>query len=274
MAKEIFETPQKREIMRERFEFELTVNGNMICQRYFKINNFRERSIYSVDFYDTVQACAKLIQDDLRDKTQAYVEHMAPLVFRDIEEMEKWFYNDDGSVNENNANYAGYGRHILLRSPNGHEYVWADKLVDEGPRKTENYNEFIDKPNEDQSTMFKFSVYDNGRYWKETPIRKEVGSVTWDGSVYPAFVRNGVDLTNGRGRYDDFDITNKSHEMCLYYWCNAHKPDLIQLITRELREVCSYEEDGEYETTMTYGSVVYNNVPDFPGPQPEYPYKK
>lgn len=273
MTKEVVETP-KKEIMRERFEFELTVNGNMICQRYFRIMNFRERSLYSVDFLNTVQYCAKLIQDDLRDKSQAYIEHMAPMVFNTKEEMEKWFYNPDGTVNSKHADWTSFARHIVIREPGSHEYVWTGKLVDEGLRKTDVFNEFIDQPSDDQQSVFKFAVYDNGRFWKETPNRKEVASVIWDGTCYPAFVRNAVDLSNGRGRYEDFDITKASHEMCLYYWCNAHKPDLIPIIIRELREVCSYEDVNEYTTVLEHGSVSYNNVPEFPGPQPEYPYKK
>ena len=57
-----------REIRKERFEFELTINGNIICQRYFKINNFNERSVYSTEFLDAIRGCASLIQESLRRK--------------------------------------------------------------------------------------------------------------------------------------------------------------------------------------------------------------
>jgi hypothetical protein len=259
-----------REIRKERFEFELTINGNIICQRYFKINNFNERSVYSTEFLDAIRGCASLIQESLRRKTEIYIRHMAPLIFNSETEMREWFSNES-NINTFDVHYGAW---IIIRGKGGHEYVWLgdDKFKDEGVR-TE-FNEFVDAPDDEQETVFKFCVYDNGYDYIKNPAKKVIGAIVWDGNQYPRFIRNGVDISNGRGRYDDMDISKLSHEMSLYYWCNAGQPDLVPIIIREICDVCSWDDKDAYTTKMEYGDALYNNQPDYPGPKPEYPYRK
>ena len=38
---------QTSNFIKERFSFELTVNDNIICQRYFRIHGFKQQSLYS-----------------------------------------------------------------------------------------------------------------------------------------------------------------------------------------------------------------------------------
>lgn len=258
-----------REIRKERFEFELTINGNIICQRYFKINNFNECSVYSTEFLDVVRGCAELIQDSLRSKTEIYVRHMAPLIFNNETEMREWF-SDECNIYTFDVRYGAW---IIIRGKGGHEYVWLgdDNFKDEGVR-TE-FNEFVDTPDDEQETVFKFCVYDNGYNYIKNPAKKVIGAIVWDGNQYPRFIRNGVDISNGRGRYDDMDISKLSHEMSLYYWCNSGQPDLVPIIIREICDVCSWNDKDAYITKMVYGDTLYNNQPDYPGPKPEYPYR-
>ena len=261
-----------REIRKERFEFELTINGNIICQRYFKINNFVERSVYSTEFLDTVRGCAELIQDNLRNKTEIYVRHMAPLIFDSDDEMREWF-KDEHNIKVFEVHYGAW---IIIRGKGGHEYVWLgeDKFKDEGVR-TE-YNEFVDAPDDEQETVFKFKVIDNGYDYIKNPTKKVIGEFMWDGNQYPRFIRNGVDISNGwargKNKYEDMDISKLSHEMSLYYWCNVGQADLVPIIIREICDVCSWEDRNAYTTKMTFGETVYSNQPDYPGPKPEYPY--
>ena len=257
-----------REIRKERFEFELTINGNIICQRYFKINNFNERSIYSTEFLDAVRGCAGLIQDNLRNKTEVYIRHMAPLIFDSEAQMREWF-SDENNVKVANVHYGAW---IVIRGQGGHEYVWkgGDNFFDEGVR-TE-YNEFVDSPVDEQETVFKFRVIDNGYDYIKKPAKKVIGEVHWDGNQYPRFIRNGVDISNGRGKYDGMDISKMSHEMSLYYWCNAGQPDLVPIIIREICEVCSWEDKNAYTTKLAFGDKVYNNQPEYPTAGREYPY--
>lgn len=55
-----------------RFEFTLYVNGNIICKRNFNIDNYIERSMYSTEFRAEVDHAVKIIQNDLRGKTNVY----------------------------------------------------------------------------------------------------------------------------------------------------------------------------------------------------------
>ena len=268
--REVNDTPQKREIKKERFEFELTVNGNIICQRYFKINNFKERSFYSTEFIDAVEECADMIKENLVEKSKVYMDHMAPRIFNSEEQLRNYLYNPDGTVNTHHTDGFGFGRHIIVKGTPGHEYVWADKLVDEGPRKPEDFNEFADTEEGEQGVTFKFSVYDNGYKLNN---RRVVAETIWDGSQYPKFVRNGVDLSNGRGRYDNYDLSRMSFEMSLYYWCNVGQPDLVPIIIRTICEACSFQDKSDYTTTLKYGDTVYENLPDYPQEEKEYPYK-
>lgn len=261
-----------REIRKERFEFELTVNGNIIIRRYFKINSFNERSIYSTELADTVRNCAELIDNNLKAKTEIYIRHMTPLIFGSEDEMRAWFKNERNLID------VRYGAWATVRGKGGHDYVWlgGDRFKDEGPRV--DYNEFVDKPEENQPVTFRFSVIDNGYDFIRHPAGRVIGSAIWDGSGYPKFIRNGVDISNGwmrgKNKYEDMDISKLSHEMSLYYWCNKDQPDLVPVIIREICEACSEPDRTLYTTKMEYGDTVYVNTPDYPGPKPEYPYKK
>ena len=56
----------------ERFEFALYVNNNLICKRNFKINDFIEHSMESLEFKDTVDTIVNWIDDDLKSKSRIY----------------------------------------------------------------------------------------------------------------------------------------------------------------------------------------------------------
>ena len=49
---------------REQFEFILTINGNIICQRYFRINGFKREAYSSLDLIETIDHCVYLIDQD------------------------------------------------------------------------------------------------------------------------------------------------------------------------------------------------------------------
>ena len=76
--------------VKERFEFVLTINDFIICQRYFKINNFQERSLASVNLAEAIRDCYEMIDNDLKEKTNIYNYLTAPQVFKDREEMDWW----------------------------------------------------------------------------------------------------------------------------------------------------------------------------------------
>ena len=56
----------------ERFEFALYVNGNIICKRNFKINDFIEHSMESIEFKRKVDDIVSMIDNDLRSKSRIF----------------------------------------------------------------------------------------------------------------------------------------------------------------------------------------------------------
>ena len=78
MEEKTFDAP-----VQERFEFVLSINGNIICQRYFAIPGFQERSIGSTHLTYAVLSCVNMIERDLREKTDIYNTLTAPQVFND-----------------------------------------------------------------------------------------------------------------------------------------------------------------------------------------------
>jgi hypothetical protein len=56
----------------ERFEFALYVNNNIICKRNFKINDFIEHSMESLEFKEKVDEIVDMIDNDLKSKSRVY----------------------------------------------------------------------------------------------------------------------------------------------------------------------------------------------------------
>lgn len=63
----------RKKIEEQRFEFLLYINGNIICQRYFVINDFNENSMKSVELKGVHDECVEIINDHLKAKTVDYL---------------------------------------------------------------------------------------------------------------------------------------------------------------------------------------------------------
>lgn len=85
-VKETAAVQQPREYKEERFEFAIFVNDNLVCKRNFKIFNFIENSMNTLEFKDTVDNIVKLIDDDLKSKSRVYT----------------WYYYNAEDKDENN----------------------------------------------------------------------------------------------------------------------------------------------------------------------------
>lgn len=224
---------QTSQIRKERFEFILTVNDNIICQRYFKINNFNENSLKSIELKDVIDLCVSMIDNDLKSKSRVYTWHTAPCVFSSKEEMYKWF------ANPLNASRVRFGESLYLRN-DPQEYWWdGEKIV-----------EYDDKLNDGEFTsldetpvMFKFSFLDSGN---------EVYSRVWNGMYYPKFVRNGVDLSNKKGKFEGDDLTKLNFESSLLNCMVSDKTDLVSLIIKEICDVCTVNSKKWYTTSDVY----------------------
>lgn len=240
---------------KERFEFRLTVGDNIICQRYFKINNFNPASLRSFELVDTIRSCANKIHRDLVDKTQVYLRILAPRMFESVEEMNEYFSSEIHRLGIN----AGEG--IVVKGSeidyfwNGEKAVPTDSKFDDG--------EFMRELTSDDRVEYKFAFYVD---------EKEACSTVWTG-VYPKYIRNSIDLSNKRGRFDDVDKNyTMSFEQYLMYKLVEGRKDLVWGLIKDICYTCSlanedwsdYTITGEYNTRDKNGEVintkVYKNV--------------
>ena len=191
---------------RERFQFQLKVNDNIICQRYFKINRYNSDSLCSQELYDTLDDCVELIRTDLESKSRVYT------------------WNTCGGKSK----LTGYAKDADGNPINSVEYV-------DIPPKEWDEDEFA-KP-WDVKFNFIFLVDDNIVY-----------SRIWDGSQYPKYVRNSVDITNSKSPYIMVQIMNNGRE------------DLVVSIIKSICEVCSNEDQDkprQYVKFERYTDDVY-----------------
>lgn len=218
-------TNQKRFVdnsaYKERFQFIVSVDDNIICQRYFKIPKFDPNSLTSKELFEVLDGyhgkgqeqlsyfakdrmgVVQLIQRELEDKSRVYT--IAENV--DCKCKLTGFAKDENGNPINEVTYA----------------EWEPKPYDEG--------EFV----EPWGVVFKFEflVDDNVVY-----------SRIWDGSQYPKYVRNSVDLTNGKSDYP------------MVRYMNAGRKDLVVEIISRICGVCS---NGDEDKTLYTKSDRYTN---------------
>jgi len=206
----------------ERFQFVVWVNDHIICQRYFKINRFNPESLTSEELFEVFDGYKGAGQEKIEyfghsstvdsDKYQCGV---VQLIQRDLESKSRVY------------TYATTECRTKLTGFNGGEptYVeWEPKPWD----KTE-----FAKPWE---VTFKFMFLVDDRVVYER---------IWDGSQYPKYVRNSVDLTNSRSQYPLVQLMNKG------------KQDLVVEIIKRICAVASNPEDGEprrYTKSVRYAN--------------------
>jgi len=56
-----------------KLEFLLTLEGNIICQRYFNVRDFNPQATRSMDLHEYVKNICKKISDDLWAKSSNYL---------------------------------------------------------------------------------------------------------------------------------------------------------------------------------------------------------
>lgn len=66
------ENNKERDYKEERFEFTIYVNDNIICKRNFRIFNYIENSMHTLEFKEKVDEIVKLIDNDLKSKSRIY----------------------------------------------------------------------------------------------------------------------------------------------------------------------------------------------------------
>lgn len=180
---------------RERFQFQLKVNDNIICQRYFKISRYNSDSLSSRELYDVLDSCVKSIQNDLESKSRVYL------------------WNTCASKTKLTG-YATDTEGNLINTP---EYV-------DIPAKEWDEDEIVNPW--DVTFSFLYLVDDNVVYNR-----------IWDGSQYPKYVRNSVDITNSKSPYIMVQIMNNGRE---------------DLVVDIIKRICEVSSNDDPETLKQY----------------------
>lgn len=220
---------------KERFQFVLSVNDNIICQRYFKIGGFDKESLASVDLRDVLDNAVCLIQDDLKEKSKIYTYYTTPST-----EIQLTGFGTDGPFT------------VLHQGPVSEEERAADPML------------------EAYDVVFKFEFLVDDR-----PIYTRI----WDGTQYPKYIRNGVDITNSDAAYRDRKDEELGFNISLLKKMTMGRKDLVYEIIRSICDVCNHsysENNGGYITVDDYGDVEYSLNPqrDYINSWWEYTKKK
>lgn len=219
---------------KERFEFVFTTDGNIICQRYFRINNFNPTALRSYELTNAIRRCAAIIDNDLKDKTQIYLSIYAPRVFDTQEQMEEYVSKD-----ENFAKMT-IGEGLVVKGNTETDFVLCkDKTVKALGSKFDD-GELTESSAEDNKSTYKFAFKVDGR---------EVCAITWDG-YYPKFVRDKIDLSNKRGKFSEEDTEHLTFEQYLLYMMVKDKSDLVYGLIKNICYACSYPDSKDYTTDV------------------------
>ena len=233
---------ENSQMKKERFEFVLDANGFMICQRYFRIYGFKEESLTSNEIEETVRRCAEIIKEDLKAKSNIYSWYMAPQVFNNKEEMEKKIASKTF-----NAEVPSY----ITISDTNETFVWDGEKATPYD-KPFNGTEFSNSENE--KFILTFTFKENGN---------EVASYSWDGSVYPKFVRNNIDLSNTKNKYDTDEARNTMECFMINRFIASQSKDIIPTICKAFFEACTYQNSKDYSNTLSitnFDPVLNKNV--------------
>ena len=220
------------------YSFELRINDNIVCQRYFKINGFKEKSIYSTQLVDALRYCAKLIQDDLKSKTNLFLKYTAPQIFKDETEMLNWVKSPRWELEVPS---------FVILEDEDKTFVWNGETM-EPYEKYFNRYDYLSKPDTEATPCILKLVF--------LINDKEVCSTSWDGNVYPRFIRTNIDLSNSKNKYKNSE-TFSPFESAMVDVLNTEHNDLIPTIVRELCTTCSMERDTEYTVDGNYSGKKY-----------------
>lgn len=228
---------------KNKFQFIIEVNNNVICQRYFKINGFNEESIHSAEFTECMNGIVESIKKDLESKSRIYMwynNHEAPFKLRG-------FASD--------ADIEKYGSSLFSHLTD--DTITGDVVTEDGRVFTKEYidynndifNVYVDDEQDgDDDFLFKFTFLID-----DVPAYERI----WDGKEYPRFIRNGVDLTNTYSNYTD----NNSFGFANYVIrrMQVGKPNLISDFIRRICDTLSNTFTNEYGHYTSYMDVMTSN---------------
>lgn len=232
MEKEIKKNAVSNEAYKERFQFLLWINDNIICQRYFKIMGFNPDSVGSEELLETLEECVEMIKDDLNYKSSLYQS-----IVNDKPVKLTGFSNNMENLND---------LYLLINDEiSGSVYLSDGTTVD---KTYFNYSDDINEVYDDEDTkpwdvVFKFEFLIDDR---------NVFERIWDGSIYPKFVRNSVDLSNSITGYTKTGNVNFTSNEGISNYLKLDRVDLVYYMIRKIVDAMS----GNFDNPDAYTHTI------------------
>lgn len=229
---------------KERHQFVLSANGNIICQRYFKVNGFNPKSLNSEELYYTIRDIVHMIKDDLKSKSRIYTA-----ITMGKSTKLTGFYNGEKLSNHDAA--------LVFQDDVRGEVALSNGIV-----LNKTYIDYdVEEEVDDSPFTLKFSyLFDDKAVYEEV----------WDGTVYPKYVRNCIDLSNSNTSYKNVDPMRMTFSQQMTKSLNSGRPDLIYNIIKLFCDTLSNDVDDDgnsidkgYTTSVKYGNkkYYYTNYP-------------
>lgn len=229
---------------KERHQFVLSANGNIICQRYFKVNGFNPKSLNSEGLYYTIRDIVHMIKDDLKSKSRIYTA-----ITMGKSTKLTGFYNGEKLSNHDAA--------LVFQDDVRGEVALSNGIV-----LNKTYIDYdVEEEVDDSPFTLKFSyLFDDKAVYEEV----------WDGTVYPKYVRNCIDLSNSNASYKNVDPMRMTFSQQMTKSLNSGRPDLIYNIIKLFCDTLSNDVDDDgnsidkwYTTSVKYGNkkYYYTNYP-------------
>lgn len=229
---------------KERHQFVLSANGNIICQRYFKVNGFNPKSLNSEELYYTIRDIVHMIKDDLKSKSRIYTA-----ITMGKSTKLTGFYNGEKISNHDAA--------LVFQDDVRGEVALSNGIV-----LNKTYIDYdVEEEVDDSPFTLKFSyLFDDKAVYEEV----------WDGTVYPKYVRNCIDLSNSNASYKNVDPMRMTFSQQMTKSLNSGRPDLIYNIIKLFCDTLSNDVDDDgnsidkgYTTSVKYGNkkYYYTNYP-------------
>lgn len=181
---------KEKDYKEERFEFALYVNDNIICKRNFRIFNFIENSMNTLEFKEKVDEIVEMIDDDLKSKSRVYTWfYYNPKFPKDDEQftsplIEPWVCTFKFVVSDNKRN-------VITKIWDGYAYPKAIR------EKVDLSNKNVKVSGKDGQTF----IYD-----KETFFKSNEGRLSFEHEVLKSMIMDKSDVLS--------QITKKICEAC------------------------------------------------------------
>lgn len=223
---------------KERHQFVLSANGNIICQRYFKVNGFNPKSLNSEELYYTIRDIVHMIKDDLKSKSRIYTA-----ITMGKSTKLTGFYKGERLSNSDAA--------LVFQDD-----VRGEVTLSNGTVLNKTYIDYdVEEEVDDSPFTLKFSyLFDDKVVYEEV----------WDGTVYPKYVRNCIDLSNSNASYKNVDPMRMTFSQQMTKSLNSGRADLIYNIIKLFCDTLSNDVDDNgnsidkgYTTSVKYGNKKY-----------------